>query len=257
MSGDRQRAARQTGPPDFVGVGAVSSGGQWWHGLLLQHPEVEPRSTRRRELRFFERFCTRPMTGADIAAYHASFPRREGRITGEWGARYMYDAWTPLLLRRAAPEAKLLVMLNDPLERFRRRYALCASDAAGRGRYASQVRALMANFDRDRILVLQYEQCRLDPLGEYARTLRFLGITDDFVPRLEEAPLGRLYARGRRLAGQAKHLLLTRKLISTIELWPDLELSLVLELEREMRDLKELVPGLDLGLWPRFAHLAG
>ena len=116
---DRVKAGGAPGPPDFVGVGALGSGAGWWHSMLLAHPEIAPPRARRRALHFFDRFCAREMTGADVAAYHERFPRREGTISGEWTGRYMCDAWTPPLLRRAAPDAKLLVMLSDPIERYR------------------------------------------------------------------------------------------------------------------------------------------
>ena len=113
----------ETGPPDFIGVGAVAAGGGWWLRMLLAHPEVRGPDARRRGLEFFSPFCAREMTDADVAAYHAHFPRRPGTVTGEWTGRYMCDAWTPPLLRRAAPDARLLVMVADPIERYRAIYA--------------------------------------------------------------------------------------------------------------------------------------
>ena len=41
-----------------------------------------------------------------------------------------------------------------------------------------------------------------------------------------------------------------------LELWPDIEIPLLAELERDVAELKTLVPELDLSLWPSFAHLA-
>ena len=59
--------------------------------------------------------------------YHQQFPRPVDRIAGEWTPRYMYDFWTPPLLARAAPEAKMLVLLRDPIERFRSGFSLGTS----------------------------------------------------------------------------------------------------------------------------------
>ena len=42
----------------------------------------------------------------------------------------------------------------------------------------------------------------------------------------------------------------------TAPLWPDLEASLHIALDPEVQALQELVPALDLSLWPNFAHLA-
>jgi hypothetical protein len=255
-----------SGPPDFVGVGAASSGVRGWHDLLLKHPEIEPRRPAERELHFFEQFCTREMSDADVASYHARFPRRVGKIAGEWTWRYMYDAWTPLLLHRAAPEAKLLVLVSDPIERYRARLAgglrdhLLLTDAASRGRYGSQLRNLLSFYEPGMILVLQYERCRLDPAGEYARTLRFLGIGDDFQPErfrlLPPDDEAGFDGRGRGLLRRLKRTVRPRPTGGANRLWPDLEASILADLEPEVLELKTMVPDLDLNLWPSFAHLA-
>ena len=108
-----------TGPPDFIGVGTQRSGTTWWFQTLLGHPQIRPPRGRRKELHFFDRFCAQELRDADIAEYHELFPRRPGQIAGEWTPRYMHDFWTPRLIARAAPEAKLLIMFRDPVERFR------------------------------------------------------------------------------------------------------------------------------------------
>ena len=239
-----------TGPPDFVGVGTQRSGTTWWFRLLVSHPGIRAPRRRRKELHFFDRFCTREMQDSDIKRYHRLFPRADGQIVGEWTPRYMRDVWTPLLLQRAAPRAKLLVLLRDPIERFRSgvphrmtrnprlTHEILAIDAFERSRYAVQLRRLREFFDEEQILVLQYERCRLDPLGEYGRTLRFLGAA----PGHEPEELERL--RGTTMASKKEPL------------WRDLELALRTALEPDVEQLCELVPGLQLELWPNFAHLA-
>src|SRR5215213_266071 len=64
--------------PDFIGVGALGSGTGWWHGLLLAHPAIRPPQGGPRALHHFDHFCATEMTDADLAAYHAHFPRVEG-----------------------------------------------------------------------------------------------------------------------------------------------------------------------------------
>ena len=49
------------------------------------------------------------MTDADVDAYHALFPRKDGQLAGEFSNRYSYDVWTLPLIKRAAPDAKLLM----------------------------------------------------------------------------------------------------------------------------------------------------
>jgi hypothetical protein len=261
------RSTPDAGPPDFVGVGALGCGIGWWHSLLLAHPEIAAPAGRGRALHFFDRFCAQEMSDADVAAYHERFPRRPGTIGGEWTGRYMFDAWTPPLLRRAAPEAKLLVMVSDPIERYRAVFTermaklgdddrLFMTDVVDRRSFGAQLARLQRFFDRERILVLQFERCRRDPLGEYRRTLEFLGVRDAaFAPRrLRRRRAGGLLGRvlprrvGERLAGRP----LSER--APAPLWPDLEASLHTALDPDVAALARLVPELDLSLWPNFAR---
>jgi hypothetical protein len=238
-----------TGPPDFVGVGAQRSGTTWWFRTLVGHPAIRPARGRKKELHFFDPFCARKLRDADIARYHELFPREPGEIVGECTPRYMRDVWVPPLLRRAAPDARMIVMLRDPIERYRsgvlhrltrtpqRRPETLAADAIERGRYALQLERLRRFFPDEQILVLQYEQCRADASAEYRRTLRFLGVDDDHEPQQVERPRGTTTAALKEL------------------LWPELYRALQAAFEPEVERLASLVPRIDLTLWPNFAHL--
>jgi len=237
---------RRPGPPDFIGVGAEGPGADWWHAALVAHPDIaEPRGGGR-ALHFFDAFCTRELQEADIAAYHGHFPRRGGRIRGEWTDRYMGDGWVAPLLHRAAPQAKLVVMLSDPIERYRTVYAermavkvegrrLIMSDVVDRASHAFQLARLGRYFDADRMLVLQFERCRADPLEQYRRTLRFLGVREDVAP-------------------DALHAAPTPE--RTAPLWPEIEASLRAALDPEVEALGATVPDFDARLWPNFAQMS-
>ena len=257
-------------PPDFIGVGTSESCFGWWHRLLLAHPSIAP-PIRGRSLEFFDTFCTRAMTDEDVQAYHARFDRPQDKVVGEWSPDYMYGIWAPMLLKRAAPDAKLLVMLVDPVARFRlmiadswrrrsaneRTHNRAAetdflSNSVPRGRYAEQLRGLFAHFPRDQVLVLQHERCLADPAGQFARTLSFLGVDDDFRPdRFRDGP----FQRARRTLGRARRRVTGMLPPEPPELWPDIEIPLLAELEPDVLELRQLVPDLDLSLWPSFAHL--
>ena len=104
------------GPPDFVGVGVQRAGTTWWYRLLCDHPSIQ--RARGKEAHFFDGYFGREFSDSDVEAYHRLFPRPKGSLIGEWSPRYLHDFWTPALLRRAAPEAKILVLLRDPLQRY-------------------------------------------------------------------------------------------------------------------------------------------
>src|SRR4051812_19959035 len=179
-------------PPDFVGVGVQKAGTSWWHLLITAHPEVLARMPK--ELHFFQHHWNDGDDDGYIDEYARYFARPNGLKAGEWTPRYAMDAWTPPMLARAAPDARLLVMLRDPVERFRsglthykarhrEMHPRVLVEAIERGRYSSHLERLVRSFPREQVLVLQYERCVRDPEAELARTYAFLGLRDTaFVP---------------------------------------------------------------------------
>jgi hypothetical protein len=179
---------RPPAPPDFVGIGAQRAGTSWWHSLIESHPDVHALGWPYKELHFFDRFATEPFTDGDVRAYHEFFRKPRGRVAGEWTPRYMFDAHTPALLHRAAPDARLLVMLRDPVARFRSGYAHGGAydEAVRRGLYHAQLTNVLAAFPRAQLLVLQFEQCVARPAELLARTFAFLDLAPFTPPRLAQ-----------------------------------------------------------------------
>jgi hypothetical protein len=183
-------------PPDFVGVGAQRCGTTRWFDLITNHPEVEPPLSTRKELRYFLAFWTDDPTLDELSGYQSYFPRPRGKLTGEWSPRYLHDSWTLALLKRAAPDARILVSLRDPFDRYcsalTRWLGVLEGDEhvapqlamslAMEGLYAAQLHHLFREFPREQVLILQYERCVVDTAAEIARTFRFLGIDDSYVP---------------------------------------------------------------------------
>ncbi|MGI9019987.1 MAG: sulfotransferase domain-containing protein [Solirubrobacterales bacterium] len=235
-----------TGPPDLVGIGAQRAGTTWWwRGAVRSHPGFARDVKPGKELHFFDRFWDgREVPGDLAAAYARQFPRPEGRLTGEWTPRYMHDHWTLPLLHAAAPDARILVMLRDPVDRYRsgiaREQALAedagepleiaiVGDAVHRSLYSAQMRRLFELYARERVLLLQYERCRADPLGEMQRTQRFLGLDPlSEVPADLERQVGRAREKpglpGPQLAELRKRL--GEDAHATAELCPEIDLSL-------------------------------
>jgi hypothetical protein len=227
-------------PPDYIGIGAMKSGTTWWAGLLAAHPSVAPVITK--ELHFFDFYFTTEFTDEDRDLYWDFFARPPGTVAGEWTPRYMYDFWTPALLRRSAPDAKLLVILRDPIERyasglahhahrFRREPAWMAQDHFGRGLYHEQLSRTFAHFPREQVLVLQFERCVQDPRAELARTHRFLGWDDT-------APFPEAEAAPKNSSKRAKPVLPTHVVHALRDRYRD-----------DLQRLFELIPDLDPGLW--------
>jgi hypothetical protein len=236
----------QAGPPDFVGIGVQKAGTSWWYELIVSHPSVSARPGLHKERHFLSRFGTASFGPQEIEAYHGWFPRRPGTLAGEWTPDYIDFPWVPPLLARAAPEARLLLMVRDPVERFRsglahqRRHGASAAaatvaDAVQRGFYHQALAHWCASIKRERILVLQYERCAEDPAGELARSYRFLGLDDGFLPPDLHRPVGPTTEKKVDLVDDAR-----RRLIEAYR--PDVDA------------LAEQFPELDLALWPNFAR---
>jgi hypothetical protein len=193
----------RTGPPDFVGVGVQRGGTTRWFDLIGSHPEVIPPGNVK-ELHYFDRFYAGGYAPSDAADYHKYFPRDDSRKVGEWTPIYMSAPWIPKLLAAAAPRARLLVLLRDPIERWLsglqhdRRIAmergaplsgLAPLEAFMRGFYHAQLAVLLAHFDRSQILILQYERCVSEPQSQLRRTFEFLGLKESgFAADLEAHP---------------------------------------------------------------------
>jgi hypothetical protein len=142
-------------------------------------------------------------------------------------------------------------MLRDPIERLRsgiQRERMLAdeaevpfelahlSEAVYRGLYYEQLRGVFELYPRERVLVLQFERCREDPVGEMRRTQEFLGLepTSEIPEKL---------AQHRRPPGTK----------------PELSEPRLDELRRRFEDdvarLAGLCPELDLELWPNFGDV--
>jgi glycosyltransferase involved in cell wall biosynthesis len=195
-----------TAAPDFVGIGAQRAGTSWWYQLIAQHPAVHVNPSVPKEVHFFDRFEERPWARESVAdTYAALFPRPPGMIVGEWTPEYMVWPWcAPMLAEAGVP--KLIVILRDPVERFWAGWSFSvrrgapavstiAADAFHRGLYSRQMAWVLEHFERDQVLVLQYEQCIADPHAELERTFDFLGIDPSFVPDDVRSPAKQIHEK--------------------------------------------------------------
>ena len=233
-------------PPDFVGVGTARSGTTWWDSLIHAHPQVFRAPGVPKEVHYFDRSWDADFNAQAARRYHDFFPRPPGRLAGEWTPGYLLQFWTPRQLVLAAPEARLLVLLRDPVERFRSALTLtenrlslawnvrgAANGGYVRGVYADQLVRLFAVFPREQVLVLQYERCVQDPVGELRRTFSFIG--------LDPAPAARLAVERRVNPSRGDKVVLSdaQRHILRVRYAPENE------------RLAALLPDLDLTLWQR------
>ena len=249
----------QTGPPDFVIIGAQKSGTTWWQGLVEGHLQVVRPLGQRRELHFFDHFWDRWPTPQQFEHYQRYFPRPPGSLAGEKTPGYLYQPWVAPMLAQVAPEAKLIVLMRDPVDRYvsglgllQRSGALKGQIGAGevgarehriveamdRGLYAAQLAWWLRHFPRERFLLLQYERCVAETQGQLSRTFEFLGLPDQRASAAE-------IARTRKKASE--HVPLTAQMR-----------RLLAEYYRaDVARLGELMPDLDPGLWKSLGDPTG
>ncbi|HSC35336.1 MAG TPA: sulfotransferase domain-containing protein [Thermodesulfobacteriota bacterium] len=244
--------------PDFVGVASPKAGTTWWYSLILEHPQVVENGLKEKELAYFYHFGTHGISKEDISVYRQAFASPDNCISGEWSPSYL---WYPLALdylAGAAPETKILIILRNPIDRFishlnqfksvySERFDLGTDlnhmvelfwvfpDSITQSSLSFPLSRLLSLFERDQILILQYEKCKLDIYTEISRTYKFLGIDDGYKPANPGRPVNRI-----------EHKI------------PD-----ITEEERErlagyyspdVQAMKKLFPEIDISLWPEFSE---
>ena len=195
--------------PSFVIAGAQRCGTTSLFLDLCRHPQVLAPSGK--ELQYFTLHHAR---GLDW--YRGCFPRLgPGQHTLEASPYYLFDPAAPGRLAAALPDARVVVLLRDPVaravshhrhsvrtgaERLPLAEALAAEPArtaraqrlgpgssrghrllrqhsyAGRGRYGEQLERWGAAVGRERLHVVRSEDLHADPARHHAALLGFLGL---------------------------------------------------------------------------------
>jgi hypothetical protein len=208
--------------PDFLIIGTQRGGTTSLYKYLVQHPNLSHALTK--ELRFFDLNYHRGMSW-----YRSRFPSRRHRETvrrrrgvelmvGEASPDYMFDPHAPARVARDLPEAKLIVLLRDPVDRayshywhqFKRRHESLSFPEAvaaepqrlagelertladpsyvsferhhhsylARGIYVDQLAAWMELIPRNRFLIERSEDFFQDPPAVFDRVLEFLNLPE-------------------------------------------------------------------------------
>ena len=206
--------------PDFLGLGTQKGGTTTLHQLLGRHPDVHLPD--RKEVHYFDLQPEQPPSW-----YAEQFSSaRAGQHCGEITPFYLFHPEVPARIRALLPEAKLLVLLRDPVERalsqvFHARKrgferlepatAIAAEDqrlASGdpvclqkhsyvaRSRYLEQLDRYEALFPAHQLLVMQSEALFQNPEPVWQRLQDFLGLTPVPLPEvMPRANAGDAHAR--------------------------------------------------------------
>ncbi len=230
--------------PNFFIVGAPKAGTTSLHAYLAQHPQVFMPAVK--EPQYFAQI--RPTAEfehlveaiADRRRYLRLYRRARGyNAIGDASPSYLWHPEVPGRIKRAVPEARIIIALRDPIERAHSHYladfregaeslpfhrALRTDLARPRkglgvshmyvelGQYAAQVRRYLQVFGPERVHLLLFDDLRSSARHALAGVCRFLGLDSAPAAEIDTARVHNGFAAPRwewtrRLAGQrwARH----------------------------------------------------
>jgi Sulfotransferase domain len=124
--------------PEFLIVGAQRSGTTSLYRYLMEHPQVLP-ATPSKGVHYFDKHADR-----SLRWYRAHFPTQSARrrverrfgapvVSGEGSPYYLFHPHGPARAAAAVPDARIIAMLRDPVERayshYQQEYARGFEDA--------------------------------------------------------------------------------------------------------------------------------
>jgi hypothetical protein len=173
------------GAPAWLGIGAQRSGTAWFTGLLTQHPQVGLGTNGKKEQQLLHRVADGNFPAED---YLALFPD-DGVKRGDFSPSYLRHPSVGVIVPRLVPDAPVVVLLRDPVDRFRSAMRLAVtrgkSGLSGTptslqtwaGYYADQLDLWAAQVGRDRLVVQVYEHAVRDPQAAVEAVWSRLGLS--------------------------------------------------------------------------------
>ena len=187
--------------PNLIVIGAQKCGTSVLHYYLSLHPEVS--MSKPKELNFFIEERNWPR-GVDW--YKAQFDA-DARVRGEASPNYTafpQHQGVPERMASVVPDAKLIYMIRDPLERIaahwvhnyakRREKGSLAetlthpnTSYVTRSLYAMQLERFLEHYPKEQVLVFQQSELRYKRMETLQRIFEFLEVEPDFDhPRFEQ-----------------------------------------------------------------------
>jgi hypothetical protein len=217
--------------PTFLVIGAMRAGTTTLARALGDHPAVfVPRD---KEIHYFDQNFDKP-----VDWYRRWFESADGApAIGEATPTYMYEREAPARMAAVVPEARLVVILRNPIDRAHSHYwherslgretlsfreGLAAEPERigtdevlprlrfaylDRSRYLPQLERVCRHYPRERLHVMILEEFQRDPATHYGEVCRFLGVDDSFRPSRISRVLNRYVSyRSPRLGSLARRI---------------------------------------------------
>ena len=171
--------------PAWLGIGAQRSGTTWLTDLLTQHPQVGLGTNGKKEQQLLHKVGD----GRRPASEYLDLFPADGVRRGDWTPQYLRHASAPAAAARWVPDAPIVVVLRDPVERYRSAMRLAASRGKSpwpypvpmtvqtwTGCYADHLDMWAQAVGRERMHVLVYEQVRADAQATLDSLWALLGL---------------------------------------------------------------------------------
>ena len=183
--------------PNLVGCGAGKSGTTSLYYYLSEHPDIFMASAK--EIHFFSRYFEQ---GVDW--YQGQFAgHKNEKIVGEFSTSYLMDKSVPKRMQTILPNAKLLFIFRNPIDRAYSNYLFSLSlgtqvsegsfselirrkegfdEYIDPGFYVDHIREYQKYFNLGQVYVMFTENLKSQPLQEMQRCYDFLGVDPSFQP---------------------------------------------------------------------------
>ena len=201
---------------DFFIVGAPKAGTTSLYHYLNEHPEIEMSS--QKEPDFFtdlDIYNSGMYYGKNrintIEKYHNLFGSRS-KLRGEASVSYLFNKNVPQKIKTYNPDAKIIIMLRNPVERAFSHYLMdyrlglvsdAFEDIVNRKKknnkndlfyqqyievsvYSKQVKRYLNVFEKENILIIDYIDFKEDISEVLDRLFQFIGVSTDFEPNVEK-----------------------------------------------------------------------
>jgi hypothetical protein len=175
-----------TGAPDVIIAGGMKCGSSTLHRSLEQHPDVWMASGEQYLLDMDDRNVhpefppfNSQVSEPDLLRYLRSEYRRRftssADVTGERSTTYLYSRKTPVRIRKLFPDARVIILLRNPVKRayshywhrirtgretltFDQRIRSPGSVVLKRGDYREAIERYLDRFPNDQLMILVFER---------------------------------------------------------------------------------------------------
>ena len=178
--------------PDFLYIGIARAGSTWLFEMLRQHPDVFIPPAK--DLYFFDRFFNKGLDWYLSHFQHAGHAKAVGELSHD----YYFSEEATTRIQEALPNVRLICCLREPVGRLVSGYVYNRTTSLRSGvsladyaaqdeivtqfEYYGHLKRYLECFERERVLVVFYEEMIRNPESFMREIYRFLGVDDSFVP---------------------------------------------------------------------------